>query len=322
MERILTYQVSLCDEGLSVARFLKNRRYSSGNIADLKKMDGSILINGTPAYMVARLRAGDLLTVHIRELVSSPKIPPSPIPLNIVYEDGDLLVVNKPADMPIHPSMHNYTNSLGNAAAWYFAQQNCPFVFRCINRLDHNTSGLTVIAKHPVSGSILSSMVKNREIQREYLGIVRGTVTPPSGTVTAPLGRKPGSIIERTIDFENGESAVTHYHVVAEQNGHSLISLRLETGRTHQIRIHMKYLGFPLIGDSLYNPDMEWIGRQALHSRRLRFCHPITGEAMEFTAPLPEDMRRVLFPHAPSCPLPPASCSYAANPAAKGWDLS
>ena len=283
------------EEGLCVAQFLKKRRYSSANITDLKKMEGSILINGSPAFMVARLHTGDVLTVRIRELVSSPKIPPSPIPLNIVYEDEDLLVVNKPADMPIHPSMHNYTNSLGNAAAWYFAQQNCPFVFRCINRLDHNTSGLTIIAKHLVSGSILSSMVKGREIHREYLGIVRGTLTPPSGTITAPLGRKPGSVIERTIDFENGESAVTHYQAIAVRNGHTLVRLHLETGRTHQIRIHMKYLGHPLIGDSLYNPDMEWIQRQALHSYRLCFTHPITGKAMVFTSPLPKDMCRVLW---------------------------
>ena len=295
MERILTYPVPPLEEGLCVAQFLKKRRYSSANITDLKKMEESILINGSPAFMVARLHAGDVLTVRIRELVSSPKIPPSPIPLNIVYEDEDLLVVNKPADMPIHPSMHNYTNSLGNAAAWYFAQQNCPFVFRCINRLDHNTSVLTIIAKHLVSGSILSSMVKGREIHREYLGIVRGTLTPPSGTITAPLGRKPGSIIERTIDFENGESAVTHYQAIAVRNGHTLVRLHLETGRTHQIRIHMKYLGHPLIGDSLYNPDMEWIQRQALHSYRLCFTHPITGEAMEFTSPLPKDMCRVLW---------------------------
>lgn len=296
MERILTYPVSPSESGLCVAQFLKNRRYSSANLTDLKKMPESILINGVPAFMIARLCSGDLLTVHIREMVSSPKIPPVPLPLDIVYEDEDLLVVNKPADMPIHPSMRNYTHSLGNAVAWYFANQNCPFVFRCINRLDHNTSGLTIIAKHPISGSILSSMVKSREIRREYFGIVRGTVGPPSGTITPPLGRKPGSIIERTIDFENGESAVTHYRTVAEQNGHSLVELHLETGRTHQIRIHMKYLGFPLIGDSLYNPDMEWIGRQALHSHRLKFFHPITRKPMEFTAPLPADMLHVLSP--------------------------
>ena len=143
-------------------------------------------------------------------------------------------------------------------------------------------------------------MVRRRKIHREYQAIVRGAVTPSSGTINAPLARKPGTIIERTVDFEHGETAVTHYTVTDMQNGHSLVSLCLETGRTHQIRIHMKYLGYPLIGDYLYNPDMEYIHRQALHSHRLCFTHPITGKPLEFTALLPEDMRRVLSPSSPA----------------------
>ena len=132
------------------------------------------------------------------------------------------------------------------------------------------------------------------EITREYLAIVRGELIPEEETVDAPIGRAESSLIERKIDFEKGEHAVTHYHVIEEKNGHSLVSLTLETGRTHQIRVHMKHIGHPLIGDYLYNPDMEFISRQALHSYRLSFSHPITGEQMDFTAPLPEDMRRVL----------------------------
>ncbi len=150
------------------------------------------------------------------------------------------------------------------------------------------------MSKHLVSGSILSDMTKYREVHREYLAIARGSVTPSEGTIQAPLGRKEGTIIERTVDWEHGEDAVTHYKVVKEANGHSLVSLRLETGRTHQIRIHMKYLGYPLIGDYLYNPDMEYMTRQALHSHHMEFTHPITGEHMSFTAPLPEDMARVM----------------------------
>ena len=150
------------------------------------------------------------------------------------------------------------------------------------------------MSKHLVSGSILSDMTKYREVHREYLAIARGSVTPSEGTIQAPLGRKEGTIIERTVNWEHGEDAVTHYKVVKEANGHSLVSLRLETGRTHQIRIHMKYLGYPLIGDYLYNPDMEYMTRQALHSHHMEFTHPITGEHMSFTAPLPEDMVRVM----------------------------
>ena len=206
------------------------------------------------------------------------------------------MVINKPAGMPIHPSMNNYYNSLANALAYYFEQQNCPFVFRCINRLDRDTSGLTIVAKHYVSAGMLSAMIANKAtsgITREYLAIAKGSVRPLEGTITAPLGRKEGSIIERTVDFENGESAVTHYRVLDEKNGHSLVSLILETGRTHQIRIHMKHLGYPLIGDYLYNPDMERIQRQALHAWKLIFRHPITGEILSFTAPLPKDMAMV-----------------------------
>ena len=145
-----------------------------------------------------------------------------------------------------------------------------------------------------LSSAVLSDMAVRHAITREYLAIVRGVVTPASGTITAPLSRKPGSIIERCVDFEHGERAVTHYKTLETKNGHSLVSLQLETGRTHQIRIHMKYLGFPLVGDYLYNPDMEFITRQALHSCRLSFEHPITHVPLCFEAPLPDDMKRII----------------------------
>jgi 23S rRNA pseudouridine1911/1915/1917 synthase len=197
--------------------------------------------------------------------------------------------------MPIHPSMKNYTNTLANGLAYYFEQQNKPFIFRCNNRLDRDTSGLTLISKHLVSGNILSSMVSRREIHREYLAIVEGHVTPLSGTIDAPIARKPDSIMERIVDFEHGERAVTHYQVVSYSPSYTFVSLRLETGRTHQIRVHMKYLGYPLIGDFLYNPNTKDINRQALHSHKLSFSHPITGEEMSFVAPLPDDMARIIY---------------------------
>ena len=307
MERILTYRIKSSEQNFTVKQFLKSKGYSSQNMIELKKRPESVLRNGDPVFMNHKLLAGDSLQIHIIEEVPSKKIPPVELPLDIVYEDEDLMVVNKPAGMPVHPSMNNYDNSLGNAVAYYFAKQHIPFVFRCINRLDRDTSGLTIIAKHMVSAGILSTMVAqkgNHGICREYLAIVRGSVQPPAGTIDAPLARKPGSVIERTVDFEHGEQAVTHYKVLEEQNGHSLVSLILETGRTHQIRIHMKYLGYPLIGDYLYNPDMEFISRQALHSYRLTFSHPITGQDMTFAAPLPTDMKKVLGKILKSIDLP------------------
>ena len=293
MERILNYHITEDADSLRVEQYLRRRGFSYQNLTQLKKMPESILINGVWSYMRTPLHSGDILTVHIRETESSPNIPPVELPLDIVYEDEDIIVVNKPAGMPVHPSLNNYRNSLANALMYYYQQQGKPFIFRCTNRLDRDTSGLTVIAKHMVSSSILSSMTARHEIEREYLAVVRGSVVPSSGTIDAPIGRTGSSLIERKIDFEHGERAVTHYHVIKEENGHSLVSLILETGRTHQIRVHMKYIGFPLVGDYLYNPDMEYIQRQALHSCRLSFRHPITGKHMEFTADLPEDMDRI-----------------------------
>lgn len=293
MERILNYHITEDANSLRTEQYLRRRGFSYQNLTQLKKMPESILINGVWSYMRTPLHSGDILTVHIRETESSPNIPPVELPLDIVYEDEDIVVVNKPAGMPVHPSLNNYRNSLANALMYYYQQQGKSFIFRCTNRLDRDTSGLTVIAKHMVSSSILSSMTARHEIEREYLAVVRGSVVPSSGTIDAPIGRTGSSLIERKIDFEHGERAVTHYHVVKEENGHSLVSLILETGRTHQIRVHMKYIGFPLVGDYLYNPDMEYIQRQALHSCRLSFRHPITGKHMEFTADLPEDMDRI-----------------------------
>lgn len=294
MNRNIDYIIDEDSASLRVEQFLRRKRYSGQNLSEIKRMPKSILVNGVHYYMRQELSKGDHLQVRICETKNSEKIPPTNLPLDIIYEDEDLLVLNKPAGMPIHPSLNNYTNSIANALAYYFQSQGKPFIFRCCNRLDRDTSGLTIVSKHLVSGSILSDMTKYREVHREYLAIARGSVTPSEGTIQAPLGRKEGTIIERTVDWEHGEDAVTHYKVVKEANGHSLVSLRLETGRTHQIRIHMKYLGYPLIGDYLYNPDMEYMTRQALHSHHMEFTHPITGEHMSFTAPLPEDMARVM----------------------------
>ena len=294
MNRNIDYIIDEDSAGLRVEQFLRRKRYSGQNLSEIKRMPKSILVNGVHYYMRQELSTGDHLQVRICETQNSEKIPSTKLPLDIIYEDEDLLVLNKPAGMPIHPSLNNYTNSMANALAYYFQSQGKPFIFRCCNRLDRDTSGLTIVSKHLVSGSILSDMTKYREVHREYLAIARGSVTPSEGIIQAPLGRKEGTIIERTVDWEHGEDAVTHYKVVKEANGHSLVSLRLETGRTHQIRIHMKYLGYPLIGDYLYNPDMEYMTRQALHSHHMEFTHPITGEHMSFTASLPEDMARVM----------------------------
>lgn len=291
--RTFDYLISPADASLPIKDFLRNRGFSAKSQIVIKKQTGSVTVNDTPVFLAYRLQAGDHLVVRLMEEAPSEHVIPVPLPLHILYEDEDILVVNKPADMPIHPSLNNYENSLGNAVAWYYANKGETFVFRCINRLDRDTSGLTIIAKNMVSAGILSDMVSKKSeggIYREYLAIVKGCPSISSGTIDAPIARKGDSIIEREINFQSGEHAVTHYRVLHTKNEHSLISLVLETGRTHQIRVHMKHLGYPLIGDYLYNPDMTRMSRQALHAHTLRFHHPITGEPMEFIAPLPDDM--------------------------------
>lgn len=294
MERTLDYKITSEYEGIKISLFLRNMEYSMQNLVELKKMHESVILNGKWVHMNEKLKAGDILTIHINETEISKKIPPVEHHLNIVYEDEDIIVINKPANMPIHPSMDNYENSLANALAFYYMQQGKPFIFRCTNRLDKDTSGLTVVSKHMLSGNIMSTMTRDRLFEREYLAICKGILPVKEGTIDAPISRKEGSIIERCVDYENGERAVTHYKVVLENKGHSLIRLKLETGRTHQIRVHMSSIGFPLIGDHLYNPDMEHMTRQALHSSHISFKHPITKELMNFNAPLPEDFKWIL----------------------------
>lgn len=292
MERIFEYQISSGEEGRKLGDFLREKGYSRQLLRQLKETENGLLRNGQPTFMTIALKNGDRIRVRLLEKAEgSEAIMPAPLPFEIVYEDEDLLVINKPADMPIHPSFQNHGNTLADALTWHYQQQGKEFVYRCINRLDRDTTGLLIVARHQLSASILSDMVRKREIHREYLAIVEG-IPPEKGTISAPIGRKEGSAILREVNFETGEPARTHFTRLETRNGLSLVSLKLETGRTHQIRVHMAYIGCPLIGDYLYYPDHTRINRQALHSYRLSFLQPITGKALSFTAPLPEDMER------------------------------
>jgi len=292
VERHLIYHISSEHEGTTIERFLKSNGFTRQSLVRLKKTYKNVVIDNEWVHLTHRLGAGEVMDVTISEDDSSEKVVPVDLPFPVVYEDEDILVVNKPAGMPIHPSLNNYENTLGNAAAFYFEQRGEKIVFRCVNRLDRDTTGLTIIAKHYLSAGILHEMMRERRIHREYIAVVQGEDMDDCGRVTLPIGRVADSTIERRVDFENGETAVTCYKVLERRNGLSMVSLYLETGRTHQIRVHMKAIGHPLIGDWLYNPEDKHMLRQALHSRRLEFVHPITGEDMIFTADIPEDMRR------------------------------
>lgn len=294
MVRIFDYSIDFEYENRTILDFLKAQNYSHAVLVHLKKTENSILLNGTWEYVTTKLHATDHLRIRLVESEGSVGIAPTEIPLSICYEDEDILVVNKPSGMPVHPSQGHYENTLANAVCGYYASQGIPYTFRCVNRIDRDTTGLVILAKHMLSSAILNQAVAHRRIHREYLAIADG-IAPESGTIDAPIARKDDSTIERQVDFDHGETAITHYRRLAFRDGLSLLSLHLETGRTHQIRVHMKYLGHPLIGDFLYHPENTKIKRQALHSYRLQFNHPITRLPMDFSVPLPPDMA-VLFP--------------------------
>lgn len=293
MERKLLFKISQQDTNLTIYDYLKAHGFSSQNIIDLKKMNRSILINQQWVHVNYRLNAGEELLIHIQENASNDKIIPSNLPFPIIYEDEDLVVINKPADMPIHPSQNNYGNTLANAAAYYYeVEKNTPFIFRCINRLDRNTTGLTILAKNMYSAGVLAGQMQRREIKRLYLAVIDGHLEKKYGTIRLPIGRKSGSTIERQIDLVHGENAITHYCRLRTVGNYTLAAFQLETGRTHQIRVHMASLNTPLIGDTLYNtlPSATALPRQALHAYRISFIHPVTKKHMKFTAPIPEDI--------------------------------
>ncbi len=292
MERKLEFIITDEFHNKTIEQFLKAKAYPHQVIVQLKKTPEGILRNQHWAYVNEQLQQGDTLALHLIECPEDSSIQPFPMDLNILFEDEDILVIDKPAHMPIHPSMNHHEGTLANGLLHYYQSRGQDFTFRCINRLDRDTSGLTIVAKHMLSGGILSRQVQNRQISRTYQAIVTGHIAD-AGTIDAPIARVADSTIERQVDFAHGERAITHYKPLAydKEKDLSLIELQLETGRTHQIRVHMKYIDHPIIGDFLYNPDMRFADRQALHSASLDFVHPITQEKMHFASSLPEDLK-------------------------------
>lgn len=296
MKRTLEYIITKEFHNKSILFFLQHMDFCHQTIVFMKKTPNGIMLNNIWVHVNHVLSENDLLTLSWEEENKESNIMPSAMALNIVYEDEDILVINKEANTPIHPSMGNHDNTLANGIMYYFSQKGENFTYRCMNRLDRDTTGLTIIAKNCQSAGILSRSIQIREIHRTYLAICEGFVEE-HGTINAPIARKEASTIERCVDTENGESAITHYQRIGynKDKNISLVKLRLETGRTHQIRVHMKYINHPLIGDFLYNPNMKDMSRQALHSYSLEFIHPITKKKLYLTASLPKDMQD-LFP--------------------------
>ena len=282
------------ESGSTVHHILKAKlHFSSHAISRLTRAENGILVNGSHARTTFVLRAGDVLTVETGDH-RPPKVEVTPgdWPLPIVWEDGHLLVVNKPAGMTAHAS--NFlpdTPTVAGALAW---QRGTDFVFHSVNRLDKGTTGLMVVAKSGYVHDLLRRSLHTPRFIREYRAVCIGCPEPKTGTIDAPIGRDETSTIARMVR-PDGQSAVSHYEVLSSQNGLSLVKLLPETGRTHQLRVHMASIGHPLAGDWLYGTeDPDLIARPALHSYALTLTHPVTGEVLHLTAPLPEDMARLV----------------------------
>lgn len=285
MERILEYIIDGDFENESIKTFLKQKlMMSSALISDLKKYNDGICVNNEKRYVTYILKKGDILRLTMYETASD-GIEPVNIPLNIVYEDEDILIIDKAPLMPVHTSQGHYNDTVSNAVMYHYGNEKR--IFHAVNRLDKDTSGLMCIAKNKYSHALLCDQIKCKKLKRRYTAIVCGTAEK-CGTVCAPIARE--SVIKRCVD-SGGQEAVTHFKSLEYINGYTVLELELETGRTHQIRVHMSYIGHPLLGDWLYGrEDKKLFGRQALHSSYLELTHPITGKNMIFCSPLPEDM--------------------------------
>ena len=290
----ITRTIPAEEDGSTVRHILKAKlHFSSHAISRLTRTENGILVNGSHARTTFVLHTGDVLTVETGDH-RPPKVEviPGDWPLPIVWEDGHLLVVDKPAGMTAHAS--NFlpdTPTVAGALAW---SRGTDFVFHSVNRLDKGTTGLMVVAKSGYVHDLLRRSLHTSRFLREYRAVCIGCPEPEKGTINAPIGRHETSTIARMVR-PDGQSAVSHYEVLSSSNGLSLVKLLPETGRTHQLRVHMASIGHPLAGDWLYGTeDPDLIARPALHSYALTLTHPVTGEILHLTAPVPEDMARLV----------------------------
>lgn len=258
----------------------------------LKKSD-KIYLNDNVTSVNHTVSENDLIECYLDYDEDSSNIIPTEMPINIIYEDEAFLIVNKPAGIPVHPSMDHYTDSLSNGIAFYFSKIGLKKKIRPVNRLDKDTSGIVIFAKNEYIQECLIKQMKSKQFVKKYIAVINGNLDNLKGTISAPISRKEGSIIERCVD-ENGDVAITHYKVLKRTANYDIVECILETGRTHQIRVHFAHIGHSLLGDTLYGTYSDLIKRQALHSYEVDFIHPITKHEVKYIADIPEDLENLL----------------------------
>lgn len=290
----LTWKISEQDAGRTIKEFLKGKEISKAALTDIKFNGGKILVNEEEMNVRYILKMEDFLQVTFPLEVPSEGMLRESIPLEIIYEDEYVLIVNKPPLMNTIPSREHPTGSLANALLGYYENIGLVAATHIVTRLDRDTSGLVLVAKHRHVHHLLSEQQKSGFVKRIYVALAHGNLVNKMGTIKEPIGRKSNSIIEREVSI-NGQYACTHYRVLNRFPSFDLIELQLETGRTHQIRVHMSYLGHPLLGDDLYGGSLELINRQALHCRSLSFVHPFESRKLSFEVPIASDLGKLLI---------------------------
>ena len=258
----------------------------------MKACDG-LRVNGVPVHANYLLQAGDIVTAALPEGGGSKEVAPENLPVNIVYSDNDLLIVDKDAPLACQCTPKQPCGTLENRLAWLYREQG-DFVFRPVNRLDRGTSGLMAVARHAHAYQLLQSQLHTPNFVREYLAVVEGELAG-EGRIDLPIAKEDAATVRRVIDLEHGKPAVTHYHALSCGNGRTLVRLRLETGRTHQIRVHMAAIGHPVAGDFLYGHELAFLpGRFALHSAAIELDQPLTGARIHIESPLPDELKVLL----------------------------
>jgi len=271
----------------------KEFKFSKRLILKLKK-ENRIFVNDVPQFVNFSLNGNDIVKVDLNFEEECDNIVPYEMDLEIVYEDDFLIILNKPPKIETHPTVLNFDKTLSNGLKFYFDKIGLKRKIRPVNRLDKDTSGLIVFAKNQFVQEELVKQMKDNSFVKEYIAVVQGEVLQDKGEIVASIARKEGSILERCVDEVNGVFAKTRFEVLERLEKITVLKLRLETGRTHQIRVHMKYIGHPLIGDFLYGERSDLIDRQALHSYKLEFLHPVSNEKMVFEIPLADDILNFL----------------------------
>lgn len=294
MSNKLTFKIRE-HEGSKIKDYLKSVELLSSRLIRGAAKEGRIKVNGERVNLRYILQADDVVEVDINK-EESQDIEPEDMNLKVIYEDDDIIAVDKPPGIVVHPTKSHLSGTLANGILYYFKEKGENCIVRLVSRLDMDTSGVIIIAKNQFSHAALSREMQENTFKKEYIALVHGVIDKRQGTIDLPIYRVGEGTIKRVID-ERGQRSITHYEVLETFKNATLVKLLLETGRTHQIRVHLSHLGFPLFGDKIYgeeNNDEEYINRQALHAYKVAFPHPKDKHIVNLESPLPEDMKSLV----------------------------